>query len=173
MKQNLLPRSSTIIETIFQNLHGASYFGKIDLSDAYHQTDLDEEAKVICTLNTSQGLFKMCQLPQGLKKSSSIFQNCVESTLKGIKGVVIFQDDLLVYVTTKEQFDKRMLAIKSRPHEKNLTINEKKSNSKPVDSLSFFGCSISKEGIAPDPKHVEKKTQTHQLTTNNSNRLLG
>ena len=143
-------------ETFFHNLHGASYFGKIDLSDAYYQTQLDEDAKEICTINTSQGLFKMCRLPQGLKNSSSISQNCIESTLKGIKGVVIFQDDVLVYGTTKDQYEKRMLAVKSRLREKNFTINEKKSNSKPVSSVSFLGYSVSKEGIAPDPKHVEK-----------------
>ena len=102
------------------------------------------------------------------------FQNCIESTLKGIKGVVIFQDDVLVYGTTKEQFNKRMLAVKSRLREKNFTINEKKSHSKPVDRDNFLGYSISKEGIAPDPKHVEKiKMQKHQPTINNSNRLLG
>ena len=52
------------METIFHNLHGASYFGKIDISDVYYQSELDGEAKDICTLNTSQGLFKMCRLPQ-------------------------------------------------------------------------------------------------------------
>ena len=35
------------METIFHNLHGASYFGKIDLSDAYYQIELDEDAKKI------------------------------------------------------------------------------------------------------------------------------
>ena len=127
------------METIFHKLHEASFFGKIDLSDAYYQIELDEEAKEICTISISQGLFKMCRLPQGLKNSSSIFQNCIESTLKGIKGVAIFQDDVLVYGTTKEQFDKRMLAVKSRLREKNFTINEKKSKLKPVDSVSFLG----------------------------------
>ena len=131
------------METIFHNLHGASYFNKIYLSDAYYQNELDEVAKDICTIKTSQGLFKMCRLPQVLKISSAIFQNWIESTLKGIKGVVIFQDDVLMYGTTKEQLDKRMLAVKSRLREKNFTINEKKSNSKPVDSVRFLGYSIS------------------------------
>ena len=73
-----------------------------------------------------------------------------------IKGVVIFQDDVLVYGITKDQYEKRMLAVKNRLREKNFTTNEKKSNSKPVSSVSFFGYSVSKEGIAPDPKHIEK-----------------
>ena len=144
------------IETIFHNLHGASYFGKIDLSDAYYHIELDDDAKEKCTINTSQGLFKTCRLPQGLKNSSSIFQNCIESNLKGIKDVVILQDDVLVYGTTKDQYEKRMLAVKSRLREKNFTINEKKSNSKPVSSKIFLGYSVSKEGIAPNPNHVEK-----------------
>ena len=49
------------LKTIFHNLHGASYFRKIDLSDAYYQIQLDEKAKDICTINASQGLFKMCR----------------------------------------------------------------------------------------------------------------
>ena len=33
------------METIFHNLQGALFFGKIDLSDAYCQIELDEEVK--------------------------------------------------------------------------------------------------------------------------------
>ena len=83
------------IEIIFHYLHGDSYFGKFDLSDAYYQIELNEDAKEICTINTSQGLFKICRLPQDLKNSSSIFQNCLESTLKGSRDVVFFQNDAL------------------------------------------------------------------------------
>ena len=144
------------MQTIFYNLHWASYFGKIDLSDAYYQIELDEDAKEICTINSLQGLFKLCRLPQGLKNSSSIFQNCIESTLKGVKGVVIFQNDVLVYGTTMDRYEKRMLAVKRRLREKIFIINEKKYNSKPISTVSFLGYSVSKEGIAPDPKHVEK-----------------
>ena len=65
--------------TIFHNLHRASCFVIIHLSDDY-QIEFDQEATDIRSINTSQGLFKMCRLPQGLKNSSSIFQNFTEST---------------------------------------------------------------------------------------------
>ena len=42
----------------------------LDVSDAYYQIEPDKEAKDKCTINTSQGLFKMCRLPQGFKNSS-------------------------------------------------------------------------------------------------------
>ena len=35
------------METRFHNLHGASYFGEIDLSDAYYQIEWDGDAKKI------------------------------------------------------------------------------------------------------------------------------
>ena len=45
-------------------------------------------------------------------------------------------------------------------------MNVKKSNSKPVDSVSFLGYSISKEGIAPDSKNVEKTNEAKAPTNN-------
>ena len=71
-----------------------------------------------------------------------------------------------MYETTKEQFDRRILAVKSQLRGKNFTINEKKYNSNSVDSVSSLGYSISKEGIAPDPKDVEKLKNAKTPTDN-------
>ena len=124
---------------------GPHTLAKNDLLDAYYQIELDEEAKKICAMTTSHGLFKMCRLPQRLKNFSSIFQNCIESTIKGTKGVVIFQDDVLVYGANRELFDNRTLVVKSQQCEKTFTINETKCNSKPVDSVKFWDISFQKK----------------------------
>ena len=39
---------------------------------------------------------------------------------------------------------------------KNSPKKRRKSFSKPLSSISFLGCSVSKEETAPDPKHFEK-----------------
>ena len=83
-------RTAPDMEMIFHNLSGASYFGKTDLSDANCQTELDDEAKDIWTINIFPRLLKLCQPPQKSKNSSSIFQNCIESTLEEIKWVMFF-----------------------------------------------------------------------------------
>ena len=57
-------------------------------------------------------------------------------------------------------------SVKSRLHEKNFTNNEKKSNSKPVDSVSLLGYFISKEEIAPDPKNCRKHKEAKAPTNN-------
>ena len=75
---------------------------------------------------------------------------------------------MLLYGTNKEQFDKKMLAVRSRILEINLPFFVKKSNlySKPADSVSFLEYSISKEGISPDLKHVEKMKNVKAPTNN-------
>ena len=62
---------------------------------------------------------------------------CLKLTLKGVKSVVIFQDNSTVYGTIKEQFDKRMLSGKIQLREKNFTINWKKTQDK---STTLIAC---------------------------------
>ena len=56
------------IETIFHNLHETSDFGTIDLSDAYYQTELDEDGNDIRAIATSQGVFRMSRFSKCLTK---------------------------------------------------------------------------------------------------------
>ena len=58
------------MEATFHNLLGASYFGKIDLSDAYYQRELDEDAneqvynqhiaRIVQDVQASSELEKIC-----------------------------------------------------------------------------------------------------------------
>ena len=147
------------METIFHNLHGASYFGKIDLSGIYYQIELYKEAKDICTINTSQGqdlpttsgIEKLFfHVPELHRINTQRNQRCCDLSRRCI-GKWNYQGAFRQ--ENVEHF------VKSRQREKNFPINEKKSNSKPVDSVSFLGYSISKERIAQDPKHVEKNAK--------------
>ena len=121
---------------------------------------------------TISGLFKMCRLPQELKNSSSILQKCIESTLKGINGVeIIFLKNVLFYGSTKEQFDKRILAVESRLREKNLILVTKNLTQNQSKELIFLDTPLQRR-----EQHwiinMLKQKQKHQQTTNNSNSLL-
>ncbi len=109
------------IERIFHNFHGAQFFVIMDLPDAYYQIELEEESKDICTINTSQGLYLMFGLPQGLNNTSNIFKN------------------VLVHTATREQFGKRKLAVKSRLTRTQVTINEAVLNLKLLKIIRFLG----------------------------------
>ena len=45
------------IEDIFANLAGGQKFSKIDLRQAYHQLEMEEDSKKYLTINTHMGLF--------------------------------------------------------------------------------------------------------------------
>ena len=145
-------------ETFFAKLKNAKQFAKLDLTAAYWQRELDEEAKELSIINTTKGLYKINRLQMGMKNSSAIFQRAMESALADLKGILIYQDDVLVYAENQESLHKRLEAVKTRLKEKKITINKEKSVEY-VDEISFLGFRISARGIEPDPKLVDKVKQ--------------
>lgn len=99
-------------ETIFANLKNAKCFAKIDLTSAYHQIALDQDTKDLSIINTTKGLYRVERLQMGMKNASAIFQRTMEQILGDLKGVLIFQDDVLIYAANNESLMKRLNAVK-------------------------------------------------------------
>ena len=64
---------------------------------------LDEESKHLVTVNTQKGLFHFNQLPFGVSSAPVIFHKIMEGILKGITGVNIYLDDILITGKSEEQ----------------------------------------------------------------------
>ena len=64
-----LPR----IDDIFASLAGGQRFSKIDLRQAYHQLELDDNSKSYLTINTHKGLYKYNRLVFGIASSPAIW----------------------------------------------------------------------------------------------------
>ena len=143
------------LETIFAGMEGARSFAKIDLKEAYFQFPLDRDAQEICTVNTTKGLYRLTRLPKGLKNSSAIFQRTMENVLKGLKGLIIYQDDLLLHGKDDNELTRRLTAVTKRLEDKGFTINVNKSVFL-AKAVKFLGYLISEKGIAPDPSTKEK-----------------
>ena len=73
----------------------------------------------------------------------------MEGVLSDIKGVVIYQDDILIFAENAEALPKRVAAVKTRLQEKRITVNECKSIDY-CDELPFLGFRISSRGIEPE-----------------------
>lgn len=83
-------------DDIFAQLSGKRIFSKIDLSDAFLQIELDDEAKKIMPINTHCGLFQVNRLQPGIKTAPGIFQQLMETMLSGAEGCFAFMDDFIV-----------------------------------------------------------------------------
>ncbi|XP_014791352.1 uncharacterized protein K02A2.6-like [Octopus bimaculoides] len=54
-------------EEIFSKLNGDKLFSKLDLSDAYLQTQMEDDCTKLLTINTHKSLYKFNRLPFGIK----------------------------------------------------------------------------------------------------------
>ena len=143
------------VEEVFARVGNASKFAKVDLKSAYSQIELDDEAKKSSVINTIKGLYTVNRLQMGMKNSSAIFQRCIEHIIKGLNGVIAYQDDVLVCAESSTQLHKRLGQLKKRLKDYNVTINESKSVEE-SDSLTFLGFTFSRAGIKPDQTLVTK-----------------
>ena len=138
------------VEEIFARIGNSCKFAKIDLTSAYSQIKLDEHAADLSVINTHRGLFRLERLQMGMKNSSAIFQKCMEQMLKGIRGVIVYQDDVMVCADSERQLKKRLGEVYKRLRENSVTVNSEKSIAC-SDSLKFLGFVFSAAGIHPDP----------------------
>jgi len=90
-----------------------------------------------------------------MKNASSIFQRCIETVLKGIKGIVVYQDDVLICADTDNQLKRQIKQVMERLRENNVTVNAEKCV-RPTSSLKFLGYIFSAEGIKTDSQLTDK-----------------
>ena len=62
------------VDDVSFELNGAQYFSKLDLSQAYHQLELEEESRYITTFSTHLGLYRYKRLNYGTIAAAEIFQ---------------------------------------------------------------------------------------------------
>lgn len=105
-------------EEMFAKIGDCVKFAKVDMEEAYHQLELDEEAQKYLVINTKKGLYKYKRLPFGIAPACSIFQRVMHQILQGLPGVNSFFDDILVGGRTDEELYHRLKALFQRLKEK-------------------------------------------------------
>ena len=94
------------IEVAFAKMANKKIFTKLDLSDAYYQVQLDEEAKDITTITTPFGRYRFNRLPYGIKVSPAVFQREMEKIIGEHPNIIIYQDDILIGGETQTELKK-------------------------------------------------------------------
>ena len=120
----------------------------IDLSSAYNQIPLIEESKDITAFITPDGLYRFTRVPYRLASASSLFQRMMHVIFKDVKGVLYFQDDILIYATSQIEHDRilRTVLTKLRLHGLNMNREKCRFSQK---SVAYLGHTITSAGITP------------------------
>lgn len=121
-EQYPLPRA----DELFSDLSGGKYFTKLDMSNAYLQLQLSDTSKQFVTINTHKGLFQYNRLPFGVASAPAIFQRTMETLLRGLEGVSVYIDDILVTGATTEQHLRNLEAVLDRIEKAGLRLNKSK-----------------------------------------------
>ena len=96
------------VDDVSLDLNGAQYFSKLDLTQAYHQLELDPESRYITTFSTHLGLYRYTRLNYGTNAAAKVFQNTLQQHLQGIDGVKTIEDDILIFGRTSKEHDRAL-----------------------------------------------------------------
>lgn len=145
-------------EQIFASLSSNCYiFSQIDrsiwrdLSDAYLQIPVDDEAKKMLSITTHRGIFSFNRLCPGVKPAAGIFQQTMDMMLQGLDGVVAYFDDILVASNDLETHKATLKAVFERLRQFNFRARAEKCNFF-KSQLRFLGLLVDKDGLRPDPQ---------------------
>lgn len=142
------------LESIRARMAGARFFTKLDLTSAFHHIKLSERSMKLTTFLGPDGLYRFRRLNFGVSSAPEGFQQKMEEILHGIRGVVVYIDDVLVFAGTEhellESTERVLAALKAN----NLTLNASKCEYA-KEKLEFLGHEVSKDGFNIAKRKVE------------------
>ena len=141
-------------EEILSKLQEATVFSKLDAKDGYWQVPLDEKSSMLTTFNTHIGRFRYLRLPFGLNSSNEVFQKRMTQVFKGLPGITVMFDDVLVHGKDLAEHDERVAQALKRTREVGLNLNRKKCKFQ-LPEVRYIGHVINANGISPDPQKIE------------------
>lgn len=144
-----------IIEVFLNKLRGAKIFSRIDIQSAFHHIELDEQSRELTTFMTSRGLMRYKRLMFGLNAAPEIFQRTMEAILKGLEGIIVFVDDIVIFGKTLVEHDVNLKLLMERLASNNATLNVDKCRYRSKD-IEVLGFHVNEKGIRP----AESKVRT-------------
>ena len=152
LRDNTYPLPSP--EDIFVSLNGGKIFSKLDLSDAHLQVKVEEEYSKLLTINTHKGLYKFNRLPFGLKVSTSIFQQIMDTVLAGLDFATAYLDDILIKSNDRKTHFEHIIQVFDRIEEYGFKLGAEKCEFF-MSEIKYLGRIIDSDGRRPNSARAE------------------
>jgi hypothetical protein len=147
-----LPR----IDDLFDQLHGAAVFSKIDLRSGYYQLRVRSDDVPKTAFRTRYGHFEFLVMPFGLTNAPAAFMDLMNRVFQPYldQFVIVFIDDILVYSRSREEHAEHLRIVLQTLRDRQLFAKFDKCDFW-MTKVHFLGHVISKEGIAVDPSKID------------------
>ena len=142
-----------VIDTFLNELRGATYFSRLDMTSAYYHLELHPDSRNVTTFMSNRGLMRFKRLMFGINCAPEIFQRVMTEMLAGIDGVVVYIDDVVVAGSTREEHDQRLEKVLSVLEKNNAKLNREKCVFG-VTELEILGFKVSALGISPSEDKI-------------------
>lgn len=134
-------------------LHGARLFSHLDLLKGFWQVAMNPADIQKTAISTTRGLYEFIRMPFGLKNSPNTFQRLMDELVRGLPGVFVYMDDLLVFGKDQGQHLSHLRQLFSRLEKFGMKLAPEKCSFEKKE-LTFLGFHVSSEGIRPPPERV-------------------
>ncbi|CAI7773707.1 unnamed protein product [Closterium sp. NIES-53] len=147
-----IPRADELID----QLRTALVFSKIDLRGGYHQIRVEPSDCAKTAFRTRYGSFEYTVMPFGLTNAPATFLMTMNEAFRPLldKCVIIYLDDILVYIRDKQQHLADLEAVFT-VLDKNKLLTKGSKCDFFQDRLEFLGHVISEAGVEIDPKKLD------------------
>ena len=119
------------------NLIASDRFSTLDMTNCFHQFEIEEKAKKLYAFRTPWGIFRYKRMVMGTSPASSEIQKRIRSIVQHLPNAMHIKDDILVHGIGKEH-DVHLKNVLSTLHRKGVTLRPKKCHlGQP--SVKWFG----------------------------------
>ena len=155
-----------VIDDLFKDMVGCTFFSKKDLDSGYFQVELDELSRKYTAFSCELGLFHWTKMPQGLKNSGATFQKMMNKILAPVIGRTThcYLDDIIIFSKTAAQHKLDIEEVVELLKAAQLKIKLKKCSYFQRE-IEFLGHHIANGKISPTKSKIEALFRYNQPTT--------
>ena len=142
------------IDKMYAKLKGAKVFSTIDLRSSYHHIALGKNSRAKTAFVTPFGKYEFLMVPFGLAQAPAYFQLLMNKVLKGLKFVMTYLDDIIIFSQDELQHLEHLEIVFSHLWEAGLKMKHSKCDFFKSE-IHYLGHLISPEGISPLPNKLD------------------